>query len=216
MSNEFKRENRYIVLKRKHLENLPSALQVRLKPVLDEADELMPQLECLVIESDWPEYQPTWAAIEARMTCSGDQPPALGGEPVDETESFAYKLEYLGKIDRCDVACGSYGDKFHRWDDAGPYVEYEDHLKHIDIYKAEVDRLSAHLAPLHAEIERLKETVEDSTQIILQQGDSVNQLKARCDELHRMLGLSWGSGDVSAEDCRKIDAALSKPAGSEQ
>jgi len=24
-------------------------------------------LECVVIESDWPEYEPTWAAIAARM-----------------------------------------------------------------------------------------------------------------------------------------------------
>lgn len=24
-------------------------------------------LECVVVESDWPEYEPTWAAIEKRM-----------------------------------------------------------------------------------------------------------------------------------------------------
>jgi len=25
-------------------------------------------LECVVVESDWPEYEPTWQAIEARVT----------------------------------------------------------------------------------------------------------------------------------------------------
>lgn len=107
--------------------------------------------------------------------------PALGREPEEETESFAYKLEFLGKIDRCDVACGGYGDKFHRWVDDGPYVEYEDHLKHIDIYKAEVDRLIAHLAPLHAEIERLKDdlrTCELMRDIAYSERD---QLKAQHD-----------------------------------
>ena len=64
------------------------------------------------------------------------------GEPVEDCETFEYQLEMLGAIDRCDVACGSYGDKFHRWDDAGPYVEYEDHVKHIELYKREIERLS--------------------------------------------------------------------------
>lgn len=71
-------------------------------------------------------------------------------EPASDgvEESFEYRLACLGSIDRCDVACGMYGDKFHQWGDAGPYVEYEDHLKHIDIYKDEVTRLQAELKQL--------------------------------------------------------------------
>lgn len=64
------------------------------------------------------------------------------GEPVDDCETFEYQLDMLGPIDRCNVSCGSYGDKYHQWHDAGPYVEYEDHVKHIELYKREVDRLS--------------------------------------------------------------------------
>lgn len=64
----FERENRYIVLKRKHLGSLPEHLQIRLKPALEDAAQLLPKLDCLVVESDWPEYEPTWRAIEQRMT----------------------------------------------------------------------------------------------------------------------------------------------------
>lgn len=68
MSKEFERENRYIVLKRKHLGQLPDELQIRLKPALEDAASLLPKLDYVVVESDWPEYEPTWAAIEARVT----------------------------------------------------------------------------------------------------------------------------------------------------
>ena len=27
-----------------------------------------PPLDCVVVEADWPEYEPTWKAIEARVT----------------------------------------------------------------------------------------------------------------------------------------------------
>lgn len=37
-------------------------------------------------------------------------------------------------------------------------------------------------------------------------------LKARCEELLRLLGLAWGTDDVSAKDCRAIDAALAQAA----
>lgn len=64
----FERENRYIVLKRKHLASLPDELQIRLKPALEDAAQLLPKFDCLVVESDWPEYEPAWRAIEQRMT----------------------------------------------------------------------------------------------------------------------------------------------------
>ncbi|KKK07882.1 hypothetical protein JZ00_31405, partial [Pseudomonas frederiksbergensis] len=73
--------------------------------------------------------------------CPDEPVPPAGGEPEDTTESFEYRLEFLGSIDRCDVACGSYGDKFHQWNDTGPFVEYDDHVKHIEIYKNETTRL---------------------------------------------------------------------------
>ena len=74
MSNEFKREERYIVFKmsdvvehlitteRLHLERLYEIQRVGRR----EAGK--GELECVVVEKDWPEYEPTWQAIEARVT----------------------------------------------------------------------------------------------------------------------------------------------------
>ena len=74
MSNEFMREERYIVFKISdvvehltatevlHLERLYEIQRVGRK----EAGKS--ELECVVVESDWPEYEPTWRAIEARVT----------------------------------------------------------------------------------------------------------------------------------------------------
>jgi NTP pyrophosphatase (non-canonical NTP hydrolase) len=90
--SKFQRENRYVVVKRKDLRDayktpnapvrhsagfsgeMPVWMPAPLEKILDEAaantrNQLgKPPLKCLVIESDWPEYEPTWKAIEARMT----------------------------------------------------------------------------------------------------------------------------------------------------
>ena len=78
MSIEFKREERYIVFKLSDVEEhfTPGERQqlARLAEVQrvgrEEAGKA--PLECVVVEADWPEYEPTWKAIEARMT--GAQP----------------------------------------------------------------------------------------------------------------------------------------------
>lgn len=66
----FKRERRYFVVKLADVpeEDLPELLE--LTDLYEEARAEMgkPPLECLVLESDWPEYEPAWASIEARMT----------------------------------------------------------------------------------------------------------------------------------------------------
>lgn len=70
----FKREDRYMVLKWSDIER---ALN------LDEVNDLykirekiakcrhcngkMARLKCVVVEHDWPEYEPTWQAIEQRV-----------------------------------------------------------------------------------------------------------------------------------------------------
>lgn len=61
----------------------------------------------------------------------------------DEDYTFEDKLIWLGEICRLKVMCGSYGDKFERYNFDGPYVEYEDHLKHIHIRDEEIKRLRA-------------------------------------------------------------------------
>jgi len=67
--NEFEREERYIVIKRKHLSGRQeAALRSRLY------GEHIPLIECVVVEHDWPEYEPVWQMIEARMTGTAPQP----------------------------------------------------------------------------------------------------------------------------------------------
>ena len=67
------REDRYLVLKRTDIEKyLPDdrkklldfiAGNIRDGRTLDQKE----QLQCVVVEHDWPEYEMTWAAIERRV-----------------------------------------------------------------------------------------------------------------------------------------------------
>lgn len=75
MSNEFIREERYIVFKISDLGNFLKADEIRrLAREYAEQRRLKGKkpLECVVVEKDWPEYEPTWKAIEARV--NGAQP----------------------------------------------------------------------------------------------------------------------------------------------
>ena len=78
MSTEFTREDRYIVFKLSDVERyLTDADRTYLAMMKNEIDA---GRDCankhpfkgLIVESDWPEYEPTWKAIEARVT--GAQP----------------------------------------------------------------------------------------------------------------------------------------------
>ena len=63
----FEREERYIVIKRKDLQKVPVNYRKHLvDPMLSLLNHL-PRRECVVVESDWPEYQLVWAMIEHRM-----------------------------------------------------------------------------------------------------------------------------------------------------
>ncbi|WP_372822460.1 hypothetical protein ACCE15_08995 [Pseudomonas parafulva] len=76
----FVREDRYIVIKRSDLEKVPVNYRSALvDPMLSLLSHL-PRRECLVIESDWPEYEPAWAAIKTRVT--GEPAGPRQGEPV--------------------------------------------------------------------------------------------------------------------------------------
>ncbi|ATP44395.1 hypothetical protein CR511_10175 [Pseudomonas putida] len=74
MSKEFERENRYIVIKRSDLAKVPVNYRSALVEPVSHLQAHLPPRECLVIESDWPEYEPAWTAIKARVT----------GEPAKE------------------------------------------------------------------------------------------------------------------------------------
>lgn len=68
-----KRENRYLVFKHadvlKHLSLADQLELARIACIVDSGRHLAGKedLACIIIESDWPEYGPTWAALEARV-----------------------------------------------------------------------------------------------------------------------------------------------------
>lgn len=65
----FEREDRYIVLKIKDIEQLNPVLLKELTGTLSAIANLttMPRREYVVIESDWPEYELVWGMLEARV-----------------------------------------------------------------------------------------------------------------------------------------------------
>ncbi len=72
--NKFKRENRYFVLKATDLQacgltevELDSLVAITGKVDQYRRDAGKPDLECVIVEKNWPEYEPTWQAIENRM-----------------------------------------------------------------------------------------------------------------------------------------------------
>lgn len=63
----FQREDRYIVIKRTDLGKVPVAYRKHLVEPLFSLQSHLPQRECVVVESDWPEYRLVWAMLEHRM-----------------------------------------------------------------------------------------------------------------------------------------------------
>lgn len=63
-----KRENRYIVIKRKDLApNVPLDMLEEFEEVFSKVSPLLPARECVVVESDWPEYEHVWELIRLRV-----------------------------------------------------------------------------------------------------------------------------------------------------
>ena len=73
------RENRYIVLKRSDVERyLVGFEKEELSGICSHLEELRKlngkqSMRCVVVESDWPEYEPVCASIERReKSCAAD------------------------------------------------------------------------------------------------------------------------------------------------
>ncbi len=70
------RDYKYVVLKRKDIHAaLTDDEQSLLHSLYWKVDDYRykggrPLLKCVVVESDWPEYEPTWDAIERRIASS--------------------------------------------------------------------------------------------------------------------------------------------------
>lgn len=92
MTQEFKRERRYVVLKLKDADNIPNPVRERLDDALREANQYLPDREYVVIESDWPEYEVAWKMIEAR--CGG------AAQAQQTTADAGRVLEWMRTPDR--------------------------------------------------------------------------------------------------------------------
>lgn len=83
MTNEFIREERYIVFKIsdvvEHLTTTEALHLARLYEIqrVGRKEAGKAELECVVVEKDWPEYEPTWRAIEARVMGTQNVPKAV-------------------------------------------------------------------------------------------------------------------------------------------
>lgn len=64
---KFMREDRYIVIKKSHLNGKQMNAIYR---CID--DNHIAQVDCVVVEADWPEYEQTWTAIEKRCAENPD------------------------------------------------------------------------------------------------------------------------------------------------
>ena len=94
MSEKFEREERYIVFKVKDLSEHKLGW---VRDVIRLND--IPTVDAVVVEADWPEYEPTWAAIERRVTGSqwnGEGLPPVGLEVECTYDSWGYWLK--GKV----------------------------------------------------------------------------------------------------------------------
>jgi len=107
-----KRENRYLVLKRsdiaRYLGFSDQAMLLSLAESIADfrTGEGRIDLECVVVEADWPEYEPTWAAIEARV----DAEASAKGDNKHYC-SDGYWWEITGSLKHaCCVTFGVYDD----------------------------------------------------------------------------------------------------------
>ena len=104
MSNEFIREARYVVLKSADvMKCLTVSELIELRRIQAKVEEHRAELgksplDCVVVESDWPEYEPTWKAIEARVT--GAQPAQRMNMQTADQITQAFKAELQALLDK--------------------------------------------------------------------------------------------------------------------
>ena len=100
---EFQREERYVVFKVSDLGNSLKGDEIRrLAREYAEQRRLKGKepLECVVVEKDWPEYEPTWEAIEARVTGAQPAPSVPDGWKLVPIVS-THEMDYAGSS-HCD------------------------------------------------------------------------------------------------------------------
>lgn len=102
MTNEFMREERYIVFKmsdvERYLTDKDRANITMMKMEIDAGRDCAnkPPFKGIIVEADWPEYEPTWKAIEARVT--GAQPAQSVPELIESLRCACNYIDKLGGV----------------------------------------------------------------------------------------------------------------------
>lgn len=87
MTEQFKREERYLVIKISKLHPHPHFRTKQISAITDSAygDALV---DCVVVEKDWPEYEPVWQMIEQRVNGATSGQPEVVAVIKEEGEHF--------------------------------------------------------------------------------------------------------------------------------
>lgn len=88
-----KREERYVVIKHTDIDQLSYDHQLKLRAILGKVERIREKkgkepLKAVVVEADWPEYEPTWKAIESRVKKESDDEKFTA--MFDKLEMFSY------------------------------------------------------------------------------------------------------------------------------
>ena len=99
----FRREDRYLVIKISKLHPHPHFRTKQISAITDSAygDALV---DCVVVEKDWPEYEPVWQMIERRVIGATGEQLEVVAVINEEGEHFKETVvEHLPAIDRLPV-----------------------------------------------------------------------------------------------------------------
>lgn len=102
------------------------------------------------------------------------------------------------------------------WHGNCPNHDYDEVRGYAEGWNACLDEI-AKLGPLYTpadpgEVEQLRQFNRDAVAELEGRKQEIYTLRGHVAELRGMLRMAWGSDDTSAEDCRRIDAALSASA----
>ncbi|WP_433886914.1 hypothetical protein [Pseudomonas vranovensis] len=193
VSVPFRREDRYIVIKRKDLAKVPVAYRSHLVDPMFSLLSHLPHRECLVIESDWPEYEPTWAAIEARAT--GKPAAQHQGEPV----ALPARLPMRSPEDR-NLPKGH----------AGGWNACLDEIAKLGPLYTHADA---------GEVERLREGIAKHWKVVCDHRAELDTLRAQWSEARTLLlelegdhtlMLQMGASEFGQKECKTLRARLLK------
>ena len=174
VAGQFEREERYIVIKRKHLSR---AKEEALRAYL--FDDGIGTVECVVVESDWPEYETVWRMIEARVSGRACRP---APEPAREVvESILWHVEQVcGPLSR--ETCVVEGD-----DDYSV-------LRHNILAALTSPEAQARPGAAAGELERLRMLARANNDLARIRAGTIRRLEARVKALREGLTNTINSG----------------------